>query len=179
METDLKKIKHFGERRRRENFAFRAFLKNLDISTKKLDTLVCTIFHEVSSQIDCKKCANCCKQMKIILTNQDIRRLADGLDLQLKSFKNQYTSLSEDKSEIYFSKIPCPLLKDNLCSKYKFRPTDCRSFPHLEKRIFVSRLWDVVDNYSICPIVFNVYEILKNNLCPYKEYDIYNEYEMY
>jgi len=179
METDLKKIKHLGERRRRENFAFRAFLKNLDISTKNLDTLVRTIYHEVSSQIDCKKCANCCKQMKIILTYKDIRRLADGLDLQLKPFKNQYTSLSEDKSEIYFNKIPCPLLKNNLCSKYEFRPTDCCSFPHLEKRLFVTRLWDVVDNYSICPIVFNVYEILKNKLCPNKDYDIYTEYEIY
>jgi len=34
----------------------------------------------------------------------------------------------------------------------------------LHKKEFVFRLWGVVDNCSICPIVFNVYEHLKDKL---------------
>jgi hypothetical protein len=36
--------------------------------------------------------------------------------------------------------------------------------PSLKKKDFVFRLIGVVNNYSICPIVFNVYEALKNKL---------------
>ena len=53
------------------------------------------------------------------------------------------------------------LAKDNIESD---RPEDCRSFPHLHKESFISRLWGVIDNYSICPIVFNVFERLKIEL---------------
>jgi hypothetical protein len=44
------------------------------------------------------------------------------------------------------------------------RPNDCRLFPHLHKKGFVFRLIQVVENCSICPIVFNVFERLKQEL---------------
>ena len=47
---------------------------------------------------------------------------------------------------------------------YAHRPKDCHSYPHLHKKEFVFRLWGVVENCSICPIVFNVYEQLKDEL---------------
>ena len=39
-----------------------------------------------------------------------------------------------------------------------------RPFPHLHKEEFIFRLWGVVENCPICPIVFNVYEQLKDEL---------------
>ena len=51
-----------------------------------------------------------------------------------------------------------------------------RSFPHLDKEEFVTRLWAVVDNYSICPIVFNVYEILKDKLWQHNDVDLYDDF---
>lgn len=134
---------------------------------EELDSMVHNIYQEVSSQIDCTKCANCCKEMKPVLDIEDIKRFSTGIDILFKEFKNQHIEIGEDKNEFYFNKKPCPFLKDNLCKNYDFRPDDCRSFPHLDKEEFVTRLWDVVDNYSICPIVFNVYEILKNKLWQY------------
>ncbi|MBW1737720.1 MAG: hypothetical protein JRJ69_09220 [Deltaproteobacteria bacterium] len=51
-----------------------------------------------------------------------------------------------------------------MCSHYELRPEACRSFPHLHKEEFVSRLMGVIQNYAVCPIIFNVYERLKNEL---------------
>jgi Fe-S-cluster containining protein len=58
------------------------------------------------------------------------------------------------------------MLLENRCTVYEFRPEDCRSFPHLHKDEFVFRLIQAVQNCSICPIVFHVFERLKNDLLP-------------
>jgi Fe-S-cluster containining protein len=63
-----------------------------------------------------------------------------------------------------FRVLPCSLLKENLCSAYPHRPADCRSFPHIQKKDFVSRLNQAFSNCSVCPIVFNVFELLKLDL---------------
>ena len=179
METDLKKIKQLGEKRDKENWEFRSFLKFVDLEMEVLDSMVHSIYQEVSSQIDCKKCANCCKEMKPVLDIEDIKRFSTGIDIPFKEFKNQHIEMGEDKNEFYFNKKPCPFLKDNLCTNYDYRPEDCRSFPHLDKEEFVSRLWGVVDNYSICPIVFNVYEILKDKLWQHNDNELYDDYNDY
>ena len=59
---------------------------------------------------------------------------------------------------------PCRMLDGKLCSIYDKRPEGCRSFPHLEKSLFTSRLMGVIDNVAICPIAFNAYEELKTKL---------------
>jgi Fe-S-cluster containining protein len=179
METDLKKIKQLGEKKERENWEFRSFLKFLDIEMEELDSIVHNIYQEVSSQIDCKKCANYCKEIKPVLDQNDVKRFSNGVDLPVKQFLNQYIIRGEDKTELFFNRIPCPFLKDTLCSNYDFRPKDCRSYPHLDKKEFVTRLWSVVDNYSICPIVFNVYEILKDKLWQYNDNNIYDDYDAF
>ena len=46
--------------------------------------------------------------------------------------------------------------------RYEVRPEDCRSYPHIWKNGFATRLMGVLNNYSICSIVFNVYEQLKS-----------------
>jgi Fe-S-cluster containining protein len=53
------------------------------------------------------------------------------------------------------------MLNGNLCSIYDNRPDTCRTFPHLEKPGFVSRLIGVIGSLSVCPIAFNVFEELK------------------
>ena len=61
MEIDLKHIEEMAEERADHNWEFRTFLKQFDIGVKELDAIVHQINEEVSSQIDCTKCANCCK----------------------------------------------------------------------------------------------------------------------
>jgi hypothetical protein len=73
--------------------------------------------------------------------------------------REQYIEKYDGSDRIKTS--PCLFLKDLKCSVYESRPADCKSYPHLHKKDITSRLLGVIDNYSECPIVFNVYEELK------------------
>jgi hypothetical protein len=64
IETNLKRIEQLAEENEDENWAFRSFLKQLDIGRKDLDAIVHRINDEVSAQIDCTTCGNCCKRIK-------------------------------------------------------------------------------------------------------------------
>ncbi len=165
IKTDLKYIEKATKEKDDENWAFRAYLKQLDMGSKELDALVHQITADVSSQIDCTKCANCCKQIRPILDNDDISKFAAGLEMPVPEFTEKYLRLREDDAaKQVFKQLPCPFLKDDLCSNYEGRPKNCRSYPHLHKEGFRSRLMGVIGNYAICPIVFNVYEQLKAEL---------------
>ncbi|MCJ7434713.1 MAG: YkgJ family cysteine cluster protein [Anaerolineales bacterium] len=163
--TDLERIKGMAKERDDENWKFRAFLKQMDMTTKEVDAMVHAITDKVTSQIDCTECANCCKQSRPVLDKDDISKFALGLTVTVPEFQKQYLSQDEENSSKHvFNKRPCPFLKNDQCSNYDCRPKDCRSYPHLYKKDFTSRLLGVVANYEVCPIVFNVYEQLKIKL---------------
>lgn len=75
----------------------------------------------------------------------------------------KYTEIGEDR-ELLLRGIPCCFLNGNECKIYKNRPYDCESYPHLHKKRFIYRLFGIIDNLEICPIVYNVYEQLKIKL---------------
>lgn len=161
METDLNKINKLSKNREDENWSFRTYLKGYD--NKKLDSIVHSLYVQVSESIDCTACGNCCKKFHPILKKKDINKLSKSLNITPSEFLTKYVIKDEDGDDT-FNSLPCPFLKSNKCTQYDSRPADCSSFPHLHKKDFVFRLIDVVNNYSICPIVFNVYESLKNKL---------------
>jgi Fe-S-cluster containining protein len=161
METDSIKIGNLSKEREDENWCFRTFLKGYD--TKHLDSIVRESFRQVSEAIDCTSCGNCCKEMQPILKKKDISKLSKSLNITPDQFITRYVNKDED-GESTLNQLPCPFLKDNRCTQYDSRPADCASYPHLHKKYFVFRLIGVVNNYSICPIVFNVYEALKSKL---------------
>ncbi|MBZ5552637.1 MAG: YkgJ family cysteine cluster protein [Acidobacteriia bacterium] len=164
LETDLTTIEELAVRRDDENWRFRSFLKSGRIPSRAVDSVTHEINQEVSSLIDCTQCAHCCKVMRPTLSAKDVRVLAKGL---CKSVEQVYAELlvqGDEPGEVQFNQLPCPLLKDNRCSVYDHRPEACRSFPHLHKNRVTSRLWGIIMNYSLCPIVFNVYEQLKQRL---------------
>lgn len=170
MKTDLKEIARIAKSKENENWKFRSFLKGYDIEIEELDSIVHKLHHQVMAKIDCTKCANCCKQIKPILSQNDINELSKGIGLPAQQLKIQFLKKNKDGDYI-FNKSSCPFLKDNLCTQYNYRPKECRSFPHLHKKEFVFRLIQVIENYSICPIAFNVYELLKIQL-----FDDYNKF---
>ena len=161
METDLIKIKKISQEREDENWYFRTFLKGYDI--KDLDSVVHKLFKQVSEAIDCTVCGNCCKEISPSLKKKDINKLSKSLHIPPDQFVTKYVDKDEDGDNI-LNRLPCPFLKDNKCTQYESRPVACTSYPHLDKKDFVFRLIAVVNNYSICPIVFNVYEALKKEL---------------
>lgn len=60
IELNLKKIGKFGEQRLDENLEFRTVLKGQD--PDEIDRIVHQLNWNISSQIDCTKCGNCCKE---------------------------------------------------------------------------------------------------------------------
>jgi Fe-S-cluster containining protein len=161
METDLIKIRNISQEREDENWYFRTFLKGFDI--KDLDSVVHKLFKQVSEEIDCTACGNCCKKMQPTLKKKDINKLSISLNITPDQFIAKYVNKDKD-GESKLNQLPCPFLKNNKCTQYDWRPVDCASYPHLHKKDFVFRLIGVVNNYEICPIVFNVYEALKSKL---------------
>ena len=161
--TDLNKIKELAEKREDENWDFRCFLKGYHIDMEELDEIVHDFYEQVVKEIDCRECGNCCSEISPAFEDGDIERMAKGLGISPSEFESQYLVEDDDEfsDDLIFNTLPCPFLKGNLCTCYEHRPEACRSFPHLHKDEFVFRLMGVVGNYEICPIVFNVYEMLK------------------
>jgi Fe-S-cluster containining protein len=160
---DIGEIARLSELNWDRNMDFRTFLKCSSrwADGKELDALVHEILAEVTSGIDCTTCGNCCREMGVAVDADDIERLARRVGISPEEFEERHVAVDNDYGEKFMPETPCPFLGGNLCTVYEDRPTVCREFPHLHKEHFRSRLFGVVDNSAMCPIVFNVYEELK------------------
>lgn len=163
-ELDLNIIKRNAKIREDENFEFRTQLKGQD--SKKIDKIVRELYEKVLENIDCTECANCCIKLETSFQTDEIDRLTKHLNIDKNRFISQSTKPDEfgDKDKVYLNSKPCQFLKSNKCSIYELRPEECNSYPYLHKNNFISRLLSVIENYEICPIVYNVYELLKLRL---------------
>jgi len=147
----LQRIKVLGERNEIDNYDFRAWLKNY--APDDIDDVVKALSQKYFTLIDCKECGNCCRVLELEFTEPELHTIAKSVELSIDEFKKRFVVEGIMK--------PCPALKGNLCSIYEGRPDACRSYPHLEKPYFISRLYGVLENISICPIAFNIFEELK------------------
>ena len=157
LETNLEKIKELGDLRKEENQRFRSFLKNRNVH--KTDLIVHRLHGEIAPHIDCTTCGNCCNTLTPYLTKDDLKSLAAGTQLTEAQVIDIYTET--DEQGISLISLPCCFWKDHKCTVYEHRPETCASFPHLHQPDFNSRARRTFDNYSICPIIFNVLERLK------------------
>ena len=160
-QTNLKTIKRLGKDRERENYKFRSFLKGQD--NDQVDKIVNRLHDEIVAQIDCTECGNCCNVLRPAVTEKEIERLSAIDKVSIEHFEKEHVNLSDDDIK-YLKHIPCKYLKDKKCTIYSDRPEECRSYPHTHKDKFVHQLFGVIDNYEICPIVFNLFERLKIEL---------------
>lgn len=151
--TELKKI---ASTKAVENIFFKKHLRNF--SSEKVDALVHELDREITPQIDCTQCGNCCKKLEPELSSDEIEKLAAIKNETPEKFKQNYV-LHDGKTNFLKTK-PCMFLSENKCSVYESRPQACAGFPHLDLNDFKYRstFWS---NYSLCPIVFNVIESLK------------------
>lgn len=171
LEIDPKKVEQLATRQEDANWRFRSFLKGIDLESEEVDAIVHRLYARVAKEIDCLSCANCCREIIPTLGEEDIARLAGALDISREETVKRFLVPEEDEGTFTFRDKPCPFLSGNRCTVYESRPEDCRSFPHLQKEGFVYRTMQAVDNCSICPIVFNVFELLKAELWRYRDED--------
>ena len=164
IELDLNIIKTNSEIREEENFEFRRFLKGED--SDKIDQLVHELYEIVLEHIDCTKCANCCIELETCFSKKELDILIKHLQIDKEEFIAQSTKPDQfgEKDKFYLNSKPCQFLNDRKCTVYELRPEECNSYPYLHKNNFNSRLLGVIENYAICPIVYNVYELLNQEL---------------
>ena len=164
IETDLAKIKKVSKLKEEENFKFRSFLKWQE--PDEIDALVHKLYEDVLEHIDCTECANCCIELETCFNRNELVKLTEHLDIDADEFIKTSTKSDAlgDNEQFILKSTPCQFLKDKKCTIYEVRPEECNSYPYLHKEDFISRLLGVIQNYEICPIVYNVYEHLKIRL---------------
>ncbi len=162
--TDLNALRRAAAEKVEENWRFRAWLKQSDLGIDGLDAIVHRLYDEASAAIDCTACGNCCRECRPLLGEDDIARLAAHHGLEPAAFSQKYVRPTEEEGGQEFAARPCSFLQGNRCAVYEHRPDDCRSYPHLHLDRTVSRLWGIMENCEVCPIVFNVVERLKREV---------------
>jgi uncharacterized protein len=165
---DPEDVRRLAGEKRDENVTLRAHLKWGGPPSTLVDRLFHRLNDEVSAEIDCTECANCCRELSPLIRPQDIERLSRRLHVANPQLRASH--LREEDEGFVFARTPCPLLDGSPCSVYRDRPKDCRSYPHLHNKEMRTRLLTVLENASVCPIVFNVLERLKAEL-PERGYD--------
>lgn len=109
-------------------------------------------------QINCLKCARCCKNFSPRFKPPDIKRIAKSLQMKEGDFKEKYLRVDEDGDFVAVS-APCPMLGvDNQCRIYEDRPSDCRRFPYTDEDVILKRPLLTMKNSTFCPIVVSVLE---------------------
>lgn len=162
---DIPTIERRAAEHETEDLHFRSFLKGrLSWSDSRLDAAVQETADRVWERIDCRQCANCCRTMQVEIDDDDIARLAPRLGMSVEEFHEKYVTMAVFDEKILKTQ-PCVFLgEDNTCSVYDDRPKVCRDFPYLHAKDFRSRTYMMIDNTAVCPIVYNVWNELKEDL---------------
>lgn len=109
--------------------------------------------------IDCLKCANCCKTMAPTFKRTEVKRIAEHLGMSYEQYFKKYLKVDKE-GDIMNRSTPCQHLgKDNMCSIYEIRPSDCSGFPHTHKRDFTEFIPEThIQNVDYCPATYFIVE---------------------
>ncbi|MGH9659773.1 MAG: YkgJ family cysteine cluster protein [Bryobacteraceae bacterium] len=156
-------IERLGEKKRDENQRLRVFLKRRTWPERRLKGIA----QKFEEEMDCTTCANCCKVATVPLAAREVRRLARRLGAGEAEFLARYTTEDEEGRRILRRTAEgCVFLAGNLCSIYEDRPRTCENFPHLARGdgSLVSRMWQMPDRATYCPIAYNTLEAWKREV---------------
>jgi Fe-S-cluster containining protein len=147
LEKDLENIAQIAKQKEKENVSFQTYLKAQN--AEKIDEIVHRLYEDILSQISCVECGNCCMNLRPIATVKELSRFVEPENIE---------------AFMYLKAFPCKYIKDKKCTIYSDRSEECRSYPYLHRDNFIARTHGILQNYEICPIVFNVFERLKKEL---------------
>lgn len=134
------------------------------LSAHDINELFHTAHDNIFQEINCLDCGNCCSTTPALITDKDAQRISRHLKISLKDFYQQFIRRDEDGDDI-FKLTPCVFLgSDNYCSIYEVRPNACREYPHTDHPKMKQILDITFKNREICPAVFDIVDMLKDNL---------------
>jgi Fe-S-cluster containining protein len=159
--TDLVQIRRLAAAKQNENIEFRRYLS---AHHPAHDALRHAAGH-VAEQIDCRTCANCCRETTVEVSDEDIETIARFLDAPPDEVRQIYTVADPAGGGRILRQTAdgCVYLADNLCSIYAARPRACREFPYLlaTTTSLGSRTPSIFGRACLCPIVYNSLEEFK------------------
>jgi Fe-S-cluster containining protein len=146
-----------------ENYRFLRSLKGR--SFKKVDRIALELHQEAFSVVDCTKCANCCRTLRPVFSDDDIDRIAGHKGMARDEFIAAYLEPDDEQGRYRTTTTPCPFLgEDNICTIYEVRPQECQEYPFTDKPDFPFRSIYHSCNAVVCPAVFYLVERMKGRL---------------
>jgi len=134
------------------------------LSVKDVDSFFHLEHEKVFENIDCLKCANCCKTTGPLFTGKDVERIAKHLKLRPGQFIDQYLRKDEDNDYVLKS-TPCIFLdSSNYCSIYSIKPKACGEFPHTDRKNMKEISHLTYNNSLMCPAVAQMLENIEIKL---------------
>lgn len=128
---------------------------------KGAEKMLPALHEKVFNEIDCLQCAGCCKNISPRFKTPDLKRIAKFLGIKESTLIETYLQLDED-GDYVVQKSPCPFLeKDNQCSIYEVRPSDCRKYPYTDSGDFFAYPTTTIQNIQFCPAVVKVLEAIE------------------
>lgn len=163
MITDLVQIERLGEKKMDENKQLRVYMKTHHPAERRLRKVA----EDVEMAIDCTLCANCCRVATVKLREREVDSLARFIGASRREFLRDYTEQSEEEGLILKrTEKGCVFLEGTLCTVYEARPMTCQDFPHFVRGegSLVSRMWEMPDRATYCPIAYNTLEAIKEEI---------------
>ncbi len=134
------------------------------LSSAEVDNLFHYEHEVVFEEIDCLKCANCCKTTGPLFTQKDIERIAKHVKLSPGVFIEKYLVIDEDKDYI-LKKTPCIFLdSSNYCAIYSIKPKACGEYPHTNRRNMKEISSLTLNNALMCPAVSKILENIEQKV---------------
>ena len=143
-----------------ENFKFRTYLKN-HADPQELDVQFKQLHEKYFAMYDCSKCCNCCIKLKGTIPENDLKRDAEYLKVTINEFKDKYLDDKPSNHEYDTKNCPCDFFDGKECILGDCKPESCKNYPHTNKDNRLASMWSIVDNVSICPVVYEIIEELK------------------
>lgn len=142
----------------RNQSAYKKFLAHAEI--KKLIPRLTSVAKAAYEKTDCLQCAACCKNYSPRFKAPDLKRISKFIGMKESELIAQYLHRDED-GDFVLNNTPCVFLgKDNYCTIYEVRPSDCHRFPYVDEDVLLKRKELTLKNASFCPIVQDALEAL-------------------
>lgn len=160
--SEYKNILQQSVSRRKEIKLFFQQMKALP--NQRIDQLFHIHHQQVFKEIDCLKCANCCKTTSPIILQKDIHSISRYLKISASSFIQEYLIMDEE-GDFVFKKAPCPFLqRENTCSIYDARPKACKDYPHTNRKRMREILSITYENVFVCPAVSKIVQAIEKEI---------------
>lgn len=161
MVTDLAEVFRLGTAKAKENLAFRRHLS----AHRQAENIFQILASEVQQEIDCKSCANCCRESSVTVNHGEIEAIAAHLRITADEVMRLHTEPDPDGPALRTLRntAGCVFLDGNLCMIYDARPNACRDFPHVAvgTHSLGGRPSSMGRWAALCPIIYNAMERYK------------------